>query len=41
MPRCPDCNKFASVSTDQEPEIDNLEVDEEGVVTATARIVNA
>lgn len=37
--RCPDCNKFVSFDSEQEPELD-LTVDDEGVVTGTARIVN-
>jgi hypothetical protein len=40
VPRCPDCNTFARVDQ-QDFRIDNLEVDTEGVVTATARIVNS
>lgn len=37
--RCPDCNKFVSFDTDTEPEL-SLSVDDEGVVSGTARIVN-
>ena len=37
--RCPDCNKFASFDTESEPEI-NADVDEDGIVTGTCRIVN-
>jgi hypothetical protein len=37
--RCPDCNKFVSFDTDEDPEVD-LSVDDEGVVTGTVRIVN-
>jgi hypothetical protein len=38
--RCPDCNKFVSLDTSQEPEVD-LDVDETtGEVTGTVRIVN-
>lgn len=39
--RCPDCNKFVSFDTDVDPEIDNLEVNEDGHVTASVRIVNS
>jgi hypothetical protein len=35
---CPSCNKFATQSTDTEPELD-LDVDDTGTVTGTARIV--
>lgn len=37
--RCPDCNKFVGFDTDNEPELD-LNVDDDGVVSGTARIVN-
>ena len=40
MPRCPDCNKFVSLDTDEEPEVEHLDTDDDGNVTATARIVN-
>jgi hypothetical protein len=37
--RCPDCSKFVSFDTEQDPEID-VSVDDEGVVTGNVRIVN-
>ena len=40
MARCPDCNKFVSFE-EQDPEVNDLEVDEGGHVTANVRIVNA
>lgn len=40
MPRCNDCNKFVSLDSEQEPEV-NLDVDDEGHVTGTAEIINA
>jgi hypothetical protein len=39
MPRCPDCNKFVALQ-EEDPEVQSLEVDEEGTVTAEVRIVN-
>jgi len=39
MPRCPDCNKFVSLDSETEPEVD-LEVSDDGTVTGTAMIVN-
>ena len=39
MARCPDCNKFVSYE-EEAPEVE-LEVDAEGMVTGTVRIVNA
>lgn len=36
---CDQCQKFVSFDTEQEPELD-LSVDDEGVVTGNARIVN-
>ena len=38
--RCPDCNKFVSFDTEQDPEL-NLDFDDEGRITGDARIVNA
>jgi hypothetical protein len=38
--RCPDCNKFVSFD-EQEPEINSIEVDDSGNVSAEVRIVNA
>ena len=39
--RCPDCNKFASLDVDGDPEVE-LECDEAtGEVTGTVRIMNA
>ncbi len=37
--RCPSCNKFVSFDTETEPEVD-VEIDEEGTVTGSVRIVN-
>lgn len=39
MARCPDCNKFVSFE-EVEPEVNSLEVDSSGYVTAEIRIVN-
>lgn len=39
MARCPDCNKFVPYE-EQDPEVE-VEIDEEGTVTGTVRIVNA
>lgn len=36
--RCPDCNKFVSLEF-QDPEVDNLEISDDAVVTATVRLV--
>ena len=38
--RCPDCNKFVSFDAENEPEINDEAIDEEGNVTASVRIVN-
>lgn len=38
--RCPDCNKFVSQEL-QEPEVQNIDIDESGNVTAEVRIVLA
>jgi hypothetical protein len=38
--RCGSCSKFVSFDTDQEPETDDLSVDEEGHVIGSVRIVN-
>ncbi len=35
--RCPDCNRFASLDLG-EPELEELSVDDDGVVTGTVRI---
>jgi hypothetical protein len=40
MARCPDCNKFVSYDTDQEPEVD-VDIDEDGQVTGSIRIFDA
>lgn len=41
MARCPDCNKFTSKNTEEEPEVtDGPDVDEDGNVTMTVKIVN-
>ena len=37
--RCPDCNKFVSFD-EGEPEVNNIDVDSEGNVTANVRITN-
>lgn len=39
--RCPDCNKFVSFDSDVEPEVNDLEVNEDGFVSCNVRIVNA
>lgn len=39
MARCGDCNKFVSFE-EAEPEVDSLDVDAEGNVTANVRIAN-
>lgn len=38
--RCPSCNKFVSFDAESDPEIDGEDVDKEGNVTASVRIVN-
>lgn len=38
--RCESCQKFAALET-QEPEIDGYEVNEDGVVTVSARLVRS
>jgi len=38
--RCENCQKFATLET-QEPEIDGYEVNEDGVVTVSARLVRS
>ena len=38
--RCPDCNKFVG-NEENEPEVESVEVDDEGHVNAEVRIVNA
>jgi hypothetical protein len=40
MARCSSCNKFVSFD-EQDPEVNDLEVDESGHVTVSVRIVNA
>ena len=37
--RCPDCNKFVSFDTDNDPEVDSVDY-QSGEVTASVRIVN-
>jgi ribosomal protein L44E len=37
--RCPDCNKFASFDTEQEPEVDST-VSDDGQINLEVRIVN-
>lgn len=37
--RCPDCNKFVGYDAEEEPEVE-IEVDENGLVTGSVRIVN-
>lgn len=39
--RCPDCNKFVGNDTSADPEVNDLEVDSEGRVTGSVRIVTA
>lgn len=38
--RCASCNKFVSFDTESDPEVENLEVDDEGNVSMSVRIVN-
>lgn len=38
--RCPDCNKFVSFDSDLDPEV-SIDVDADGMVSGTVRIVNA
>lgn len=40
MPRCPDCNKFVSLDSDVEPEVNDVSIDENGAITAEVRITN-
>jgi len=37
--RCPDCNKFASYDDSTEPELDELNVNQDGDVTSRVRVV--
>ena len=37
--RCPDCSKFVSFE-EQDPEVDGLEISEDGQITGSVRIVN-
>lgn len=39
MARCPSCNKFASYD-EADPEVNNIEIDKDGNITAEVRIVN-
>lgn len=41
MARCGDCNKFVGVDADAEPEVNDIDVSDDGVVSAEVRIVNA
>ncbi|MBU1457050.1 MAG: hypothetical protein KKD01_20235, partial [Proteobacteria bacterium] len=38
--RCPDCNKFVGMDVDNEPEGNGFDIDDEGVLTDSVRIVN-
>ena len=38
--RCPDCNKFVGMDDSNEPEVEDVDVDDEGCVTAEVRIAN-
>ncbi len=40
MARCPDCNKFVSLDSSQDPEV-TIDVDETGEVTCAFQIANA
>lgn len=40
MARCPDCNKFVSTDSEQDPEV-SIDVDENGEVTGSIQIANA
>lgn len=37
--RCPDCNKFVSFD-EADPEVDELEIDDDGQITCSVRITN-
>lgn len=37
--RCPECNKFASYDDSTDPEVDSLDVDQDGNITGSVRIV--
>lgn len=39
--RCPDCNKFVSFDTEQDPEESNASIDAQGHVAINVRIVNS
>lgn len=39
-PRCGDCHKYVSLDTDTDPEVNNVEVDDDGAVSVEVRIVN-
>jgi hypothetical protein len=38
--RCPDCHKFVSLDTDTDPELNGIEIDDDGLISAEVRIVN-
>ena len=38
--RCPDCNKFVGIDSEQDPEVNDLEISEKGEITGNVRIVN-
>jgi hypothetical protein len=38
--RCPDCSKFVSFDTETEPEVDSENIDDDGSVSCSVRIVN-
>lgn len=38
MPRCPDCNKFASIE-EEEPEVESIDIND-GQISASVRITN-
>lgn len=40
MARCQDCAKFVSYDTETDPEVENVEISDDGTVTATVRIHN-
>lgn len=40
MPRCASCNKFVSIDSETEPEVESIEVDDEGNVVMNVHIVN-
>lgn len=40
MPRFPDCNKFVSLDTETEPEVNSEDIDDDGAINIELRLVN-